>query len=211
MRTAATVSVTILQRRNAVAILFGEVYIYAALMKPVVKANAVLRTRPAVILVSQVEHVITLPLKSVVLESLEAMILYAISTKNAVMTARVPRRAKRWVVKRSAAQKIINLAQHVLVSVAVVLVPRQGIIQMKQYTIVVEAALAIVITKIPRQLAMIRISALTIFIINLQSARFGVMSREIYLKIRNLWSVIAEIMFGGALAVSRVALTATGL
>ena len=94
----------------------------------------------------------------------------------------MPRRVKKWAVKRSAAQKIINLAQHVLVSLTIVLVPRQGIIQMKQYTIVVEGARdhhPIVITKTPRPLAMIRISALTIFIIHLQSVRFIVMNRAI--------------------------------
>ena len=92
-RAVAMVSVTILQCRSAVTILFGEVNIYARLMRPAVTANAVLRTRPAVILVSQVEHVITLPLKSVVLESKETF--YATSTKFAVMMDRVPSRAKK--------------------------------------------------------------------------------------------------------------------
>jgi hypothetical protein len=117
-------------------------------------------------------------------------------------------------VRRSAAQTKTHLVQHVLVSVAIVLVPRQGIIQMQQYTIVVEGARGhhpIVITKIPRPIAMIRISALTIFIIDLQCVRFGVMNRAIYLKIRSLWSVMAETILGDALAVSRVALTTTGL
>jgi hypothetical protein len=74
-RAAATVSAMTGRPRNVVTILFGEVNIYAAIMKPVVKANAVLRVRPAVILVLQVEHVITLPLKSVALESLEVLTL----------------------------------------------------------------------------------------------------------------------------------------
>ena len=117
-------------------------------------------------------------------------------------------------MKRNAVQKKINRAQHVLVSVAIVLIPRQGIIQMQQYTIVVEGARGhhpIVITKIPCPFAMIRISALTTFIMIMQSVRFGVIHRAIYLRIRNLWSAIAEIMFGGALAASRVALTTTGV
>jgi hypothetical protein len=59
---------------------------------------------------------------------------------------------------------------------------------------------------------MIRISALTIFIIDLQCVRFIHMIRGTYnRRKRDPWNVMAEIMFGGALAVKRVALTTTGL
>jgi hypothetical protein len=90
---AATVKFMTAKLKHAVTILFSEVNINA--VEPVVEANAVLRARPAVILVSQVEHVMTLPLKSVVLEAMEAMTLYATLTKFAVIMDRVPSRAKK--------------------------------------------------------------------------------------------------------------------
>jgi len=108
-KAAAKGNATTLGRNSAAVILFLEVNIYAALVRPVVEATAVLMARTAVILVSQVEHVITPPLKSVV-KSLEAMTLYATSTKFAVMTDRVPRRAKKLITKQTAVRTIIRSA-----------------------------------------------------------------------------------------------------
>ena len=109
-KAAAKGNATTLGRNSAAVILFLEINIYAALVRPVVEATAVLMARTAVILVfSQVEHVITPPLKSVV-KSLEAMTLYATSTKFAVMTDRVPRRAKKLITKHSAVRTIIRPA-----------------------------------------------------------------------------------------------------
>lgn len=88
MKAAVAEPAMILILRNAVAILFWVVNMYAALMRLVVKANAVLLARPAVILVLQVEHVIILPLKNVAPESqdtMEVMTIYATVTNAATL------------------------------------------------------------------------------------------------------------------------------
>ena len=86
-----------------------------------------------------------------------------------------------------------------------------GFIQVTHYTIALEVALGrhpIVIMK-TLPFAIRRIYAVTIFIIDLQSVRFGVLNREVYLKIRNLWSVMAEIFLGDALVARRPKLLMT--
>jgi hypothetical protein len=60
-----------------------------------------------------------------------ARFVMAIRIKNAAMVHAIKSVKNRVMMERSAAQKKIHLAQHVLVLVAIVLVPRQGIIQMK--------------------------------------------------------------------------------
>jgi len=100
----------------------------------------------------------------------------------------------------------------VLVCSVVVPIISIGFIQVTHYTIALEVALGrhpIVIMKTLCPFAIVRISAVTLFIINLQSVRFSVMNREIYLKIRNLWSVMAEIFLGDALVARRPALLRT--
>ena len=121
--------------------------------------------------------------------------------KPAVMIALVHRRAKKLVVKRSAAQKIIHRAEHALVFWVIVLLTRRGFIQIGQYTIAVEDALASVIMKNHPHLAMMSISAMTGFNILLQSVQVG------QKRARYHWNVMMQVCLGDVLVASRAAIT----
>lgn len=170
----------------------------AQMAKPVAEIMALAATRTNVCIVGMVFSDVSVNLRAIPKNAKPVMVpdtaKFATMTriKSAAMGHAI-QSVKITVVNRSAAQKTIYLAQHVLVSVAIVLVPRQSFIQIQQYTIVVEGARGhhpIVITKLLRLLAMMCISALTIFIIDLHGVTLGP-RLEISLFLRVLWIVMA--------------------
>ena len=125
---------------------------------------------------------------------------YAAATPTrSAATAPANRSAKYKVVKRSAAQTI-DRAENVLVSLVNVLVTRRGFIQIKQYTIAVEDALASVVRNIRPHLALMSISAMTILSIFLRNVRRRSRTRV-------HWTVMAQQCLGDVLVASRAIIT----
>jgi hypothetical protein len=105
--------------------------------------------------------------------------------------------ANKQVMTQSAAQITINRAEHVSVSAVIVLITTRGFIQIKQYTIALEDALASVTRNIRPHLAMMSITAITGFIILLQSVQLWGQ------RARDHWNVMTQVCLGDVLVASR--------